>query len=98
MSKTEYDDALKSLGIVVGDRPDYAGLLRYLHTPTDLKYLHAVLTNLVTTFSEGWLEDISIDNKAVSFTHNSLDLVKSLISATQGSTRAHTYDLNDLTQ
>ncbi|WP_215396269.1 hypothetical protein [Rheinheimera oceanensis] len=88
MSHTEYDDALKELGIVDGDQLEYAELLRYLHTPTDLKYLHAVLTNFISTFSEGWLEDISVNGETVSFTHKSLALSQKLIESIQESERS----------
>lgn len=87
MSNTEYDVAFKKLGITEQDKRDCAELLRYLHTPTDLKYLHAVLTNVIATFSDGWLEDISIDNETVSFTHKSLALAQSLLEAIQASPR-----------
>jgi hypothetical protein len=88
VSNTEYDSALEKLGIPQEDKPAYTQLLRHLHTPSDLKYLHAVLRNLITTFSEGWLEDISIDNEIVSFTHKSLEQANLLTEALRASSRA----------
>lgn len=78
MYSTEYDEVFALMGISESERGHYAELLRHLDTPPDMQRLDAVLKNFIATYSDGWLEDISLNANIVQQSHQWLAFAETL--------------------
>lgn len=78
MYSTEYDEVFALMDISDSERIQYAEFLRHLNTPPDMRRLAGVLKNFITTYSDAWLEDISLNANIVQHTHQWLELAETL--------------------
>lgn len=78
MYPTEFDEVFALMDISDSERIHYAEFLRHLNTPPDMERLGGVLKNFIATYSDTWLEDISLNANIVQHTHQWLALSEAL--------------------